>query len=164
MSIYNFLERNGIDYQRFDHPAVFTCEEADRLVPTMPGIRSKNLFLRDRRGTRHFLVIVPAEKSVDLKALSQELSVHGLSLASPERLMKHLGVEAGSVSFLSIYNDLKGNIEVVFDTKIWASESLHCHPLINTSTLLIGHDGVVSILELTGHNYRSLEVPARKPG
>jgi Ala-tRNA(Pro) deacylase len=75
MSIYDFLQKNGIDYQRFDHPAVFTCEEADRLVPPMPGIRSKNLFLRDRRGKRHILVIIPAEKSVDLKALSQELGV-----------------------------------------------------------------------------------------
>lgn len=164
MSIYNFLEKNGIDYQRFDHPAVFTCEEADRLVPPMPGIRSKNLFLRDRRGKRHFLVIVPAEKSVDLKALSRDLGAPGLSLASPERLMKHLGVEAGSVSFLSIYNDIECNIEVVFDTEIWASTHVQCHPLINTSTLLIGHDGVLNILKLTGHHYRSLEVPARKPG
>jgi len=164
MTIFTFLEKNGIDYQRFDHPAVFTCEEADRLVPSMPGIRSKNLFLRDRRGSRHFLVIVPAEKSVNLRALSQELGVPGLSFASPERLMKHLGVEAGSVSFLSIYNNIKGNVEVVFDTEIWASTHLQCHPLINTSTLLIGHDAVDSILQLTGHNYHLLEVPERKPG
>jgi Ala-tRNA(Pro) deacylase len=128
------------------------------------SIYNFNLFLRDRRGKRHFLVIAAAEKSVDLKALSQELGVHGLSLASPERLMQRLSVESGSVSFIFIYNDIEGNIEVVYDTKIWTSERIHCHPLINTSTLLIGHDGVVSILKLTGHHYQLLEVPARKPG
>jgi len=164
MSIFIFLEKNGIDYQRFDHPAVFTCEEADHLVPPMPGIKSKNLFLRDRRGKRHFLLIVPAEKTVDLKALSHELGISGLSLASPGRLMEHLGVDPGSVSFLSIYNEIDCKVEVIFDIKIWTSDYLQCHPLINTSTLLIGHDGVVAILDLTGHEYRLLEVPVRKVG
>ena len=35
MDIFRFLKENGIVYQRCDHPAVFTCEEADRLVPPM---------------------------------------------------------------------------------------------------------------------------------
>ena len=86
-----------------------------------------------------------------------------LSLASPDRLLGFLGVEPGAVSFLSIYNDIECNVEVIFDTEIWTSEQLQSHPLVNTSTLLIGHDGVVSILELTGHDYHSLEIPERKP-
>ena len=161
MSIFDFLEKNGIGYQRFDHPAVFTCEEAERLVPPMPGIKSKNLFVRDRRGRRHFLVIVPAEKTVDLKALSRELEAPGLSLASPERLLGYLGVEPGSVSFLSIYNDIDSEVNVIFDIKVWAANYLQSHPLINTSTLLIGHEDIVRILELTRHEFRTLEVPER---
>ena len=162
MNIFEFLDKNGIAYKRFDHPAVFTCEEADRLVPPMPVVKSKNLFVRDRRGRRHFLVIVPAEKIVDLKELSRELSAPGLSLASRERLKKHLDVEPGSVSFLSIYNDLKCNVKVIFDNRIWSADYLQCHPLINTSTLLIGHVGVVSMLEVTNHEYHMLEVPERR--
>jgi len=161
MGIFEFLEKNGIDYERFDHPAVFTCEEAERLVPPMPGIKSKNLFVRDRRGRRHFLVIVPAEKTVDLKALSSELGAPGLSLASPDRLMEHLGVEAGSVGFLSIYNDIEAKVEVIIDEDIWTADHLQCHPLINTSTLLIGHEDIARILALTHHDFRTLEVPER---
>lgn len=161
MSIFEFLQEHGIDFQRFDHPAVFTCEEADRLVQAMPGIKSKNLFLRDRRGRRHFLVIVPAEKSVDLKTLSRELGVSGLSLASADRLMEHLEVEPGSVSFLSIYNDIEATVEVIFDHEIWASDYLQSHPLINTSTLLLSHQAVVRLLGLTGHDFRVLEIPER---
>jgi len=161
MGIFEFLEKNGIDYERFDHPAVFTCEEAERLVPPMPGIKSKNLFVRDRRGRRHFLVIVPAEKTVDLKALSSELGAPGLSLASPARLLRYLCVEPGSVSFLSIYNDINGQVNVVFDTKVWAADHLQCHPLFNTSTLLIGHEDIARILALTHHDFRTLEVPER---
>jgi Ala-tRNA(Pro) deacylase len=163
MTIFTFLEQNGIDYQRFDHPPVFTCEEAERLVPHMPGIKNKNLFLRDRRGKLHFLVIVPAEKTVDLKGLSRQLDAPGLSFASPERLMKYLKVEPGSVSFLSIYSDIECNVKVIFDTVTWSSDYLQCHPMTNTSTLLIGHEGVVNILELTGHEYQLLDIPERSP-
>ena len=70
--IYAFLTQNDIAYQRQDHPAVFTCEEALRLVPPLPGAKTKNLFLRDRKGRRHFLVVVGYEKAVDLKAWSSK--------------------------------------------------------------------------------------------
>ena len=161
MNIYKFLDHHQINYRRFDHPAVFTCDEAAQLVPEMPGIKSKNLFVRDRRGKRHILLIVPAEKVVDLKATSIALGVSGLSFASPERLMKHLGIEAGSVSFLSIYNNIENTVEVIFDKEIWNSEYLQCHPLINTSTLLISHADVVKILQLTNHKYRIIDTPHR---
>lgn len=161
MNIYEFLDHHQIEYRRFDHPAVFTCDEAAQLVPEMPGIKSKNLFVRDRRGKRHILLIVPADKAVDLKATSIALGVSGLGFASPERLMKHLGIEAGSVSFLSIYNNIENTVEVIFDQEIWESEYLQCHPLVNTSTLLISHADVVKILQLTKHEYRIIDVPHR---
>lgn len=67
MDIYQFLKENDIEYQRFDHPAVFTCEEAERLCPTMPGESIKNLFVHDRKSKNYFLIIVKKGKSVDLK-------------------------------------------------------------------------------------------------
>ena len=103
MDIYPFFAKHGIGYERHDHPAVFTCEEADRLVPPLPGAKTKNLFLRDKKGRRHFLVTVGNEKTDDIKALSSLLDANRLSLASPERLKKYLGVDPGSVSMLGIF-------------------------------------------------------------
>src|SRR3989339_314573 len=60
--LFGFLETHRIGYQRTDHPAVFTVEEARRLVPPLPAAKTKNLFLRNKKGTRHFLVVVGAEK------------------------------------------------------------------------------------------------------
>ena len=68
--LFDFLSEHGIAYQRCDHPPVYTVEEAARLVPPLPGAKTKNLFLRDKPGRRHLLVCVPAAKQVDLKALS----------------------------------------------------------------------------------------------
>jgi Ala-tRNA(Pro) deacylase len=90
MDIYQFLADHDIEYERHDHPPVFTCEEAIRLVPPLPAAKTKNLFLRDRKGGRHFLVAVGYEKAVDLKALASLLGVSKLGFASAE---PHRGIK-----------------------------------------------------------------------
>jgi Ala-tRNA(Pro) deacylase len=160
MDIFRFLEGNGIAYERCDHPAVFTCEEADRLVPPMEGAKTKNLFVRDKKGRRHFLVVVGYEKTVDLKSLSSLMGLSSLTMASPDRLKRHLGVDPGSVTILAVINDTEKKVEVLFDRDLWHSPSFRCHPLINTSTLAISKQGIQRFLELTGHEVIVLDVPA----
>jgi Ala-tRNA(Pro) deacylase len=157
--IYQFLDDHNIDYERHDHPPVYTTEEADRLVPPLPAAKTKNLFLRDRKGKRHFLVVVGYEKVVDLKALTSLLGVKKLGFASPERLRKHLGLDPGAVSILGIVNDSDGVVEVVVDRALWKAKALRCHPLVNTSTLVITRDDIERFLEITGHPVRLLSVP-----
>ena len=161
MDIYQFLADHDIEYERHDHPPVFTCEEAERLVPDMPAAKTKNLFLRDRKGRRHFLVVVGYEKAVDLKALTSLLGVRKLGFASPERLKRCLGVDAGSVSILGLMNDADQAVEVIVDEGLWGAEAFRCHPLVNTSTLAISRDDVQRFLEITGHQARILDVPGR---
>ena len=161
MDIYRFLDDHDIEYERHDHPAVFTCEEAERLVPPMPGAKTKNLFLRDRKGRRHLLVVVGYEKAVDLKALTSLLGVSKLGFASPARLERYLGVEPGSVSILGLVNDVNQEVEVIVDRDLWEAEAFRCHPLVNTSTLVISRDDLQRFLEITGHRVRTLDVPGR---
>jgi Ala-tRNA(Pro) deacylase len=161
LDIYEFLEENGIEYQRQDHPAVYTVEEGRRLVPPLPGAKTKNLFLRDRNGIRHFLVVVGYDKVVDLRALRGVLGVSKLGFASPERLQRYLGVDPGSVSILGVVHDTDGEVEVVMDENLWAAEALQCHPLVNTSTLVITRAGIQRFLDLTGHRVRVIDVPSR---
>lgn len=158
--IYKFLSENGIAYQRFDHPAVYTCEEAERLCPQMPGCGTKNLFLRDNAGKRHFLVVVDKEKSVDLNQLKNVIGVSKLSFASEERLQQHLGLTPGSVTLLGLVNDPSCAVELIIDEQIW-NQPLQCHPLVNTATLVIEADGVKKFLERTGHEPRIVNVPVR---
>jgi Ala-tRNA(Pro) deacylase len=161
MDIYQFLADHDIEYERHDHPPVFTCEEAERLVPDMPAAKTKNLFLRDRKGRRHFLVVVGYEKAVDLRALTSLLGVRKLGFASPERLKRYLGVDPGSVSILGLMNDVNQAVEVIMDEGLWGAEAFRCHPLVNTSTLAISRDDVQRFLEITGHQVRTLDVPGR---
>jgi len=150
LDIYAFLKENEIAYQRFDHPAVYTCEESDRLCPKMPGAGTKNLFLRDNAGKRHFLVVVPKEKSVDLKKLKEVIGVSKLGFASEERLQKYLGLTPGAVTLLGLVNDPDCHVEVIIDEQIW-DKPLQCHPLVNTATLVIEPEGVKLFLDKTKH-------------
>lgn len=164
MEIYQFLAQHHIVYERYDHPPVYTCDEANALCPEMPtnAVKTKNLFLRDKKGTRHFLVTVGDEKSVDLKALKNLLGLSKIGFASPERLQKHLGLEPGSVTILGVLNDTEYAVEVIVDTAVWQADALRCHPLVNTSTLVISQQHIRRFLDLTGHTVQVLDVPTNQ--
>ena len=157
--IYEFLDANNVSYERHDHPEVFTVEESKKLSPELNGASTKNLFLRDKKGIRHFLVTVPEDKKIDLKTLSSALDSSRLSFASPERLKTHLGIDPGSVSLLALANDSENNVEAFIDQEIWEDEAILCHPLVNTSTLVVPRKDMKLFLEKTGHGVRLIEVP-----
>jgi Ala-tRNA(Pro) deacylase len=159
MTFIEFLDTHEIAYVRHDHPAVYTVEEADQLVPELPGAKTKNLFLRDDKGRRHFLVLVPSDKRVNLKALKDVLGAKRISFGSPERLKKYLGIEPGSVSLLAVYNDGAHRVEVFMDRELWEADTFLFHPLVNTSTLVIKKTGIERFLEATGHDLNIVDVP-----
>jgi Ala-tRNA(Pro) deacylase len=158
-----FLSRHGIEAARHEHPAVMTVEESERLVPPLPGAKTKNLFLRDRKGARHWLVTVPHDLPVDLKELGTTLGADRLGFASADRLMRHLGVTPGSVSLLGLMNDTSRAVEFVIDRRLWGAEAVHAHPLVNTATMVIPHAQLERFLAATGHPPRVVEIPERKP-
>ncbi|MEO7962989.1 MAG: prolyl-tRNA synthetase associated domain-containing protein [Gemmatimonadaceae bacterium] len=161
VAICRYLETHDIPYQRFDHELVYTCEEADRFVPAAAvGVQTKNLFVRDKRGRRHLLIVTSCAKAVDLKATAGALGADSLSLGSPERLMTHLGVSPGSVTLLALAHDGSSSVELVVDSDVWTGEALRCHPMVNSATLLLSHDAARRFIETTGHSLHVVKVPA----
>jgi Ala-tRNA(Pro) deacylase len=161
MQIYRFLDTHAIEYEKHDHPPVFTCEDVNRLIPDLPGQKTKNLFICDNKGKQHFLVTVPDEKSVDLQSLAAALGVKKLRFASADRLARHLKLEPGAVTILGAVNDEAGAVTVVIDKTIWEAAALQCHPLVNTATLVISLDNIRKFLTATGHEPTIIDVPAR---
>jgi Ala-tRNA(Pro) deacylase len=159
--VYQFLADHHIEYQRHDHPPVFTVADVERLVPPLPAAKTKNLFLRDKKGKRHFLVVVPAQKRVDIKALAAVIGAGRLSFGSPDRLKRYLGVDPGSVTILALIRDTDHVVEVVFDKTLGQEKAFQFHPLVNTSTLVISKDNLSRFLDAAGYKIRSLDVPAQ---
>ena len=162
MDVGQFLRDHGIVAPRHEHPAVMTVEESLRLVPRLPGAKTKNLFLRDKRGRRHFLVTVRHDTAVDLDALGATLGVGGVGFASAERLQKYLGIKPGSVSLLALVNDQALAVEFVIDRLLWEADAVHAHPLVNTATMVIAHADLERFLAATRHVPRVIDVPVAK--
>lgn len=160
MNLNEFLAHHAIVLARHEHPAVMTVAESEKIVPSLPGAKTKNLFLRDKKGLKHFLVTIPAALAVDLAALGDLLGAGRLGFASAERLQKYLGVMPGSVSLLGLVHDTTHQVECVIDQRLWEAEAVQAHPLINTATMIVPHAELVSFLAATGHTPRIIAVPA----
>jgi Ala-tRNA(Pro) deacylase len=158
-SLFSIFSRLDLDFQIVEHAPVYTIEEAASAVPHIDGIKTKNIFLRDAKGTRHILVIVPHDRRVDLLEFSRKLPSTKLSMGSPERLQRHLGVTAGAVSLFALSNDSGAAVELVVDEVVWAAERVQGHPLRNTATVSMSHTSLEAFLSHTGHRPRVMRVP-----
>ena len=155
------LQELGIDYRRVDHPAVYTVDQAREVVPPLPGTNAKNLFLRNKSGSRHILLVVGYDTRVDLQGLACALGEKRLSMASAERLHRYLGVELGAVSLLAVVNDDEHAVDVLVDRALWDAETIKCHPLVNTSTMALSRTDLEGLLTATGHSVTIIDVPVR---
>ncbi|MGI5966796.1 MULTISPECIES: prolyl-tRNA synthetase associated domain-containing protein [Anaerotruncus] len=152
------LDEAGAPYELIEHPAVFTIEEMDKLGITLSGEVCKNLFLRDAKGRRHFLVVVQKDKHADLRALEKELESTRLSFASAERLEKYLGLHQGEVTPLGVVNDADAAVEVAFDKDLVGNPKLGVHPNDNTATVWIAFDDLRKVIEANGNAIRFVTV------
>ncbi|NQV73763.1 prolyl-tRNA synthetase associated domain-containing protein [bacterium] len=156
----SFLEQNGIEYERHDHEAVFTVEQVSEMVSfEIGGARTKNLFVRDKKGKRHVLIVVPHDVSVDLMHLGEITGYGRLSFASEQRMNTYLGVSPGSVTLMGVINDPQHQVDVIIDSSIWNADFVRCHPLQNTSTVVLSNLGLKSIFQITGHVPNIMTVP-----
>jgi Ala-tRNA(Pro) deacylase len=152
--LFAYLDRLGIAHKTVRHPPAFRVDEARELRGQIPGAHTKNLFLRDKKGTA-FLVVALEDAAIELKSLHRRLGASGrFSFGSAALLAELLGVEPGSVTPFAAINDMGLRVTVVLDAAMMAHEVLNFHPLRNAATTTIARDGLVEFLEATGHHPR----------
>ena len=135
--VYRALEALGIRYEAYEHPAVFTAEDAAAHWAAIPATPVKNLFLRNKKGDRHYLVILGIAKEADLRLLVKVIGDDRLSFGSAERLMAQLGVTPGSVSPFGLIHEGSRTLQVIVDEELRGAERLIFHPNINTASVTI---------------------------
>ncbi|MBM6830273.1 prolyl-tRNA synthetase associated domain-containing protein [Anaerotignum lactatifermentans] len=149
--IYELLNDAQIPYESMGHEAVYTMEEMDRLGITKKGTVCKNLFLRDVKGKKHYLVCVPEERKIELKTLHEKIGSTKLSFASAERLEKYLDVQQGCVSPLGVLNDDVRNVTVIFDSVLLGETQVGVHPNDNTATIWISFENLYRLIREHGN-------------
>ena len=149
--LFAFLDRLGLAHQTVTHPALFTVEQSRALRGTIPGGHTKNLFLKDKKGTL-FLVTALEDAVIELNSLHRLLGAGGrFSFGSADLMRETLGVEPGAVTPLAAINDTERRVSVVLDAAMMQYETLNYHPLVNTMTTSIARADLMRFLEATGH-------------
>jgi Ala-tRNA(Pro) deacylase len=144
----------GIAYTRTEHPPVYTVEQARSYWSDLDGAHCKNLFLRNKKGNRHYLVILEDSKSADLKALTRHLGEDRLSFASPQRMERLLGLEPGAVSPFGLINDGAKEVRVLIDQDLKAASMIYFHPNVNTATVGLSFADFERFLQHCGQEIR----------
>lgn len=156
--VYDVLEVMNISYDVVEHPAVYTIEEMEELNIDSKNEVVKNLFIRDDKKNRFFLIVLHKDKRADLRELRKQLNSRPLTFASEKYLFKYLGLNKGAVSPFGVLNDTECTVEVIFDKDILAFERIGVHPNDNTATVWIrpqdlelvikNHGNVISYIDI----------------
>ena len=158
--VYARLEALGIAVTRHEHPPVATADEAEVHWAGIDAMHFKNLFMRNQKGTKHYLVILQYQKRADLRAVADQIGDGKLSFGSPERLMKHLGLGPGSVSPFGLIHDADHAVRVAIDRDLKSAGRISFHPNINTATIVLAFADFHRFLEASGNPVQYVTVGA----
>ena len=160
--LYADLAALGIAYQVYEHPAVFTVEESSKHTLHIAGAHTKNLFLKDKDGA-FWLVTVPDEARVNLKALPSAIDCGRVSFGKAEDMERLLGIAPGSVTALAAINDAGGEVRFVLDASLAEADIINCHPLRNSATLSLSPKDLVRALGHWQHEPLVTSIPILEP-
>jgi Ala-tRNA(Pro) deacylase len=156
--LYKTLDKLEISYEYHEHPPLATIEDAKIHWVNYNSGRCKNIFFRNHKGDRHYLVVLEHLRQLNIRDLEKRLKQGKLTFASDSRLKKYLGVEPGSVSPFGLINDYENHVHLFLDEKLNEFERLTFHPNINTASLVISRSDFIKFLDQTGNSYEFIKL------
>lgn len=170
--VLDWLGAHGIPYEIHYHPPLFTIEEALAYWKDIDSTHCKNLFFRNHKGNRHYLVSFECHKDLDIHSLEHYLHQGKLSFASPERMDRCLGVRPGSVCAFGLIHDIDiagkadpkelfdngHRVKYFLDSDLRTAERVSFHPCDNTASVVLTHDMFMRFLDLWGGEYEWIEI------
>jgi Ala-tRNA(Pro) deacylase len=156
--LYELLGKLSIDFEYHEHPPVATIEDARIHWKNLNSGKCKNIFFRNHKGDRHYLVILEHLRQLNIHDLEKRLKQGKLSFASDQRLKKYLGVESGSVSPFGLINDKNHHVQLFIDEKLNEFDRLSFHPNINTASLVIKKSDFIKFLNIMENSFEFIKL------
>jgi len=156
--LYDIFEKLEIRFEYHEHPPLATIEDAKIHWKDYNSGRCKNIFFRNHKGDRHYLVILEHLRQLDIRDLEKRLRQGKLTFASDKRLKQYLGVEPGSVSPFGLINDKEKHVYLFIDEKLNECDRLTFHPNVNTASLVISKSDFLKFLRFTGNQFEFLRL------
>lgn len=156
--VYEFLNDKKVQYEVTNHEPVYNMEDMQRVGLDKIGTICKNLFIRDQKGKKHFLITADNDTPINLKDLGEKLGAGKVSFASAERLEKYLGVTAGCVSPFGVLNNEDHSVTVVFDQKLQGNKKIGVHPNEHDATVWISFSDLTKLIKDLGNEVKIIKL------
>lgn len=151
--VLQLLNDLNISFELYEHPPVPTVEDALPYWDKINATHCKNLFFRNHKGNRHYLVILKHDRKLNIRDLEQRLKQGKISFASPQRMERYLGLSGGSVSVFGLINDEEDHVHLFLDDGLKSAEKISFHPNENKATVVISFPSFIQFLEWCGNSY-----------
>ena len=156
--VLRLLKALDIPFEIYEHPPVATVEEALPYWQKIRAAHCKNLFFRNHKGNRHYLVILRHDRRLNIRDLEQRLGQGKISFASPRRMERYLGLTGGSVSVFGLINDTENHVHLFLDAGLESASRISFHPNVNTATVVISRESLRRFLTWTGNTYEFIKL------
>lgn len=156
--VLDYLTGNNIEHSWYTHDEAPTIEIARTQWRADGSKHCKNLFFRNHKGNRHYLVVLDCERDLHIHDLEQRLHQGKLTFASPRRMEQYLGLCPGSVSPFGLINDTENHVHLFIDENLKKEESLSFHPNDNRATVVISQQQFMRYLSMVGNSYEFIEL------
>ena len=156
--VANKLQELGIAFDVVEHPPAFTTEQADSYIEGMEGVRTKTMFLTNKKKTQYYLLIMDDKKRLDMDDFKVQVGADRIRMASLDSLAEKMNLPAGTVSPFGLLNNEEKDIQVYFDKEIINEERMTFHPNTNEKTIFISTTDLFKFLQDLGYSYEILDL------
>jgi Ala-tRNA(Pro) deacylase len=157
--LYQILDQLNISYEYHEHPPAPTIEIAVQYwKDILNTTHCKNLFFRNHKGNRHYLVIFDHRKELSIHDLEKYLKQGKLSFASEQRMDKYLGLKPGSVSPFGLINDNQHQVHLFLDHDLNQLPNISFHPNDNRASLVIAYSDFIKFINIMGNSFEFFKV------
>lgn len=162
MDLYGLVETKlnefKIPFEIVDHQPALTTEEADSFIEGIEGVRTKSMFLTNKKKTAYYLLIMDDQKRLDMDKLKEITGEKRIKMASENSLMEKMKLPAGVVSIFGLLNNDENDIHVYFDREITQEPRMSFHPNVNTKTIFLDTNDIFKFLENIDYNYSIIDI------
>ena len=141
--ILDLFKQNNVAYQLYEHPPVYTSEEAAQVRGVELRTGCKSMVLKGKTG-KLVLANVAADRKIDFKVLEAFLG-EKLSFASKEEVLKATNCESGSVP---PFGKLFG-LPTFLDPSVMENECVNFNIGMLTRSVKISREDLLRLMEPT---------------
>ena len=158
LAVKEKLKELDISFELVEHEPVLTTEQADSFIEGIDGVRTKTMFLTNKKKTAYYLLIMDDKKMLDMDLFKDLVGANRIRMASSDSLFEKMKLPPGTVSPFGLLNNKSKDIEVFFDKEIMDEKRMCFHPNTNEKTLFLDTKDILTFLEAIGYEFHIIEL------